>query len=233
MIYENDKFTDEKKIKHPTTLEKTCDVDKDSKPEIASQAPSKLPFQPISNKYKDNVDPTKNLCRSKRVKKKKKVAKDYITQSTAKDEVSVTDSISSSSTNATKNKVSPKPIQELPVKKSREMRNLESNLKPGYYGTPQANSAMLKATKPDTPACFIKRVFHLATTIAKKFAMGAMLLLPASNSLYPQGYIPNTNQIYYPQDDIYLPIEDNFILPELEPYTLQTFHNMKIDKVER
>ena len=133
MLFENDKFTDEKKIKHPTTPEKTCEVDEDSKPEIASQAPSKLPFQPISNKYKDNVDPTKNLRRSNRVKKKKKEAEDYITESTAKDEASVTNSISSSSTNDTANKVPAKPSQELPVKKSREMRNLETNLGPGYY----------------------------------------------------------------------------------------------------
>ena len=87
-LFENDKFTDEKKIKHPTTPKKTCDADKDGKPEIASQTPSKSPFQPISNKYKDNVDPTKNLCCSKRVKKKD--AEDYITESTAKDEATFT-----------------------------------------------------------------------------------------------------------------------------------------------
>ena len=116
MLFENDKFTDEKKIKHPTTPEKTCEVDKDGKPEIASQAPSKLPFQPISNKYKDNVDPTKNLRRSKRVKKKKKDAEDFITESTVKDEASVTNSISSSSTNDPKNQVPAKPIRELPVR---------------------------------------------------------------------------------------------------------------------
>jgi len=72
MIYENDKFTDEKKIKHPITQEKTCDVDKDSKPESANQALSKPPFQPLSNKYEDNVDPTKDLRCSKQIKKKKK-----------------------------------------------------------------------------------------------------------------------------------------------------------------
>ena len=75
MLFENDKFTDEKKIKHPITLNKTCEVDKDGKPEIASQAPSKSPFQPISNKYKDNVDPTKNLHRSKQFKKKRRMRK--------------------------------------------------------------------------------------------------------------------------------------------------------------
>ena len=39
--------------------------------------------------------------------------------------------------------------------------------------------------------------------------------------------------MYYPQDDVYLLIEDNSILPELESYTLQTFCNMKIDKVKQ
>ena len=39
--------------------------------------------------------------------------------------------------------------------------------------------------------------------------------------------------MFYPQDDVNLPIEDNSILPELEPYTLQTFRNIKIDKVEQ
>ena len=103
---------DEKKIKHPTTQEKTCDVDEDGKPESANQAPSKPPFQPLSNKYEDNVDPTKDLRRSKRVKEKtkKKDAEDYITESTAKDEASVTDSISSSSTNDPKNQFPSKPI---------------------------------------------------------------------------------------------------------------------------
>ena len=110
MLFENDKFTDEKKIKHPTAQKKTCDVDEDSKPESASQAPSKLPFQPLSNKYEDNVDPTKDLCRSTQIKEKKKVAEDYITESTAKDEASVTNSISSSSTNDPKNQVPSKPI---------------------------------------------------------------------------------------------------------------------------
>ena len=111
MLFENDKFTDEKKIKHPTTQEKTCDVDEDGKPESANQAPLKPPFQPLSNKYEDNVDPTKDLRRSTRVKEKtKKDAEDYITESTAKDEASVTNSISSSSTNDTKNRVTRKPI---------------------------------------------------------------------------------------------------------------------------
>ena len=148
MIYENDEFTDEKKMKHPKPPDKICKVDEDSKPEIASQAPSKPLFQPISNKYKDNVDPTKNLCCSNRVKKKKKEAEDYITESTVKDKVSVTDSISSSSTNDTANKVPAKPIQELPVNKSRELRNLESDFAPGYYQTAQTNSTTLKATNP-------------------------------------------------------------------------------------
>ena len=122
MIYEDDKLTDEKKIKHPKTPDKTCEVDKDSKPEIASQALSKLLFQPISNKYKDNVDPTKNLRRSDRVKEKKKEAEGYITESTAKDEVSVTNSISSSSTNGKANEVPSKPIQQLLL---RNLENLE------------------------------------------------------------------------------------------------------------
>ena len=39
--------------------------------------------------------------------------------------------------------------------------------------------------------------------------------------------------MYYPQDDVYSPIEDNSISPELEPYTLQTFCNIKIDKVKQ
>ena len=78
MIYENDKFTDEKKIKHPKPPDKICKVDEDSKPEIASQALSKPLFQPISNKYKDNVDPTKNLRCFNRVKRKTKEAEDYI-----------------------------------------------------------------------------------------------------------------------------------------------------------
>ena len=72
MKYDIDKFTNEKKIKHPSPLDKICKVDEDSKPPIANQAPSKPLFQPISNKYKDNVDPTKNLRRSDRVKKKRK-----------------------------------------------------------------------------------------------------------------------------------------------------------------
>ena len=72
MLFEYDKFTDEKKIKHPTTQEKTCDIDEDGKPESANQAPSKPPFQPLSNKYEDNVDPTKDLRCSKRIKKKTK-----------------------------------------------------------------------------------------------------------------------------------------------------------------
>ena len=63
--------------------------------------------------------------------------------------------------------------------------------------------------------------------------MGALLLLPTSSNLYPQGYIPNTNQMFYPQDDVNSPIKDNSILPELEPHTLQTFRNIKIDKVEQ
>ena len=110
MKYNNDEFLDKKKIKHLSLPDKICKVDKDSKPSIASQAPSKPLFQPISNKYKDNVDPTKNLRCSNRVKKKKKEAEDYITESTAKDEASVTDSISSSSTNDPKNQVPSKPI---------------------------------------------------------------------------------------------------------------------------
>ena len=112
------------------------------------------------------------------------------------------------------------------------MRNLETNLKPGYYWMLEANSTKLKATTPNTPACFIKRVVNLAATSAKRVAMGALLLLPNSSNLYPQGYIPNTNQMFYPQDDVNLPIEDNSISPELEPYTLQTFCNIKIDKVK-
>ena len=233
MMFENDKFTDEEITKHPTTPDKTCEVDKDGKPEIASQALSKLPSQLIFNKYKDNVDPTKNLCCSNRVKEKKKQVEDYITESTTKDEASVTNSMPSSSTNDTANEILAKPSRELPVKKSREMRNLKSDFELGYYRTAQANSTTLKVTKPDTPACFIKRVVHLAVTNAKKFAMGSMLLLPGSNNLYPQGYIPNTNQMYYPQDDVYLSIKGDSILPKLEPYTLQTFCNMKIDKVEQ
>ena len=39
--------------------------------------------------------------------------------------------------------------------------------------------------------------------------------------------------MFYPQDDVNSPIKDNSILPELEPYTLQTFRNIKIDKVEQ
>ena len=70
MTFENDKFMDEKKIKHPTTPDKTCEVDEDDKPEIASQAPSKSPFQPISNKYKDNIDPTKPFQESQKEKER-------------------------------------------------------------------------------------------------------------------------------------------------------------------
>ena len=110
MLFENDKFTDEKKIKHPTAPAETSEVDADGKPESASQAPSKSLFQPISNKYEDNVDQTKDLRCLKRLNKKKKDTKDYITESTAKDEASITDSISSSSTNDTANKVTSKPI---------------------------------------------------------------------------------------------------------------------------
>ena len=113
MIYENDKFPDEKKIKHPPTQKETCDVDEDGKPESANQAPSKPTFQPLSNKYEDNVDPTKGLRRSKRVKEKtkKKDAEDYITESTAKDEASVTNSISSSSVNDPKEQFPSKPVR--------------------------------------------------------------------------------------------------------------------------
>ena len=100
------------------------------------------------------------------------------------------------------------------------MKNLETNLASGYYQTIDANSTMLNVTTPNTPACFIKRVVNLAATSAKRVAMGALLLLPSSSNLYPQGYIPNTNQMYYAQDDVYLPIKDNSILPELELYTL-------------
>ena len=63
--------------------------------------------------------------------------------------------------------------------------------------------------------------------------MGTMLLLPGSSDIYPQGFIPNTNQVYYPHNDVYLPIKGNPILPEPEPYTLQTFRDLKIDKVKQ
>ena len=116
MLFENDKFTDEKKIKHPTTPAETSEVDADDKPESASQAPLKSLFQPISNKYEDNVDPTKDLRRSKQIKEKKKDTEDYITESTAKDEASVIESIAS--TDDPKDEFPSKPIQELPVKKS-------------------------------------------------------------------------------------------------------------------
>ena len=113
------------------------------------------------------------------------------------------------------------------------MRNLETNLNSGYYQTRKSNSTTLNVTTPDTPACFIKRVASLASTSAKRIAIGALLLLPNSSNLYPQGYIPNTNQMFYPQDDVNLLIKDNSILPELELYTLQTFRNIKIDKVKQ
>ena len=39
--------------------------------------------------------------------------------------------------------------------------------------------------------------------------------------------------MYCPQDDVYLPIKGNSILPEPEPYTLQTFQNLIMDKVKQ